>query len=116
MYVTDVLKIKENDLLSKARAVRVNGHRYNSGTVVVLGITNDDYILGKIVLYFLKLRYFFSTQCFPQRAFLFITIHMTVLVKIVKLYEYHQLRCYKVKGIFYVLFRHYITPLSSLLY
>ena len=26
-YLPDVLKIKENDLLSKARAVRVNGQR-----------------------------------------------------------------------------------------
>ena len=47
-YLSDLLKIKENDLLSKARAVRVDGQMYNSGHVVVLGITNDDYFLGKI--------------------------------------------------------------------
>ena len=41
-YLTDVLNIKENDLLSKAHAVRVDGQRYNSGNVVVLTITNDD--------------------------------------------------------------------------
>ena len=47
-YLTHVSKIKESDLLSKAWTVRVDGHRYNSGNVVALDITNDDYILGNI--------------------------------------------------------------------
>ena len=47
-YLTHVSKIKQNDLLSKPCTVRVDGHRYNSGNVVVVDITNDDYILGKI--------------------------------------------------------------------
>ena len=39
--------------------------------VVVLGIANDDYFLGKIVFYFMKLSYFFSAQHFSIRSFSF---------------------------------------------
>ena len=71
-YLTDVLKIKENDLLSKARAVRVDGQRYNSGNVVVLGIANDDYFLGKInCVLFHEAEVFLFCTAFSIRSFSF---------------------------------------------
>ena len=109
------MKIKENDLLNKARAVWVDGQRYNSGNVVVLGTANDDYFLGKIVFYFMKLSYFFSAQHFSIRSFSFhynsydcVETDDLKLVKVAELYDYHPLGCYKVNGRSYVPLRHYI--------
>ena len=84
-YLTDVLKIKENDLLSKARAVRVNGQRYNSGNIVVLGITNDNYILGKInCVLFHEAEVFLFCTVFSIESFSFHFNHMTVLKQMTK--------------------------------
>ena len=115
-YLTDVLKIKENDLLSKARAVRVDGQRYNSGNVVVLGIANDDYFLGKInCVLFHEAEVFLFCTAFSIRSFSFhynsydcVETDDLKLVKVAELYDYHPLGCYKVKGRSYVPLRHYI--------
>ena len=115
-YLTDVLKIKENDLLSKARAVRVNGQRYNSGNVVVLGIANDNYILGKInCVIFHEAEVFLFCTVFSIESFSFhfnsydcVETDGLKLIKVAELYDYHPLGCYKVKGRFYVPLRHYI--------
>ena len=109
------MKIKENDLLSKARAVRVDGQRYNSGNVV-LGIANDDYFLGKInCVLFHEAEVFLFCIAFSIRSFPFhynsydcVETDDLKLVKVAELYDYHPLGCYKVKGRSYVPLRHYI--------
>ena len=100
------MKIKENDLLSKARAVRVDGKRYNSGNVVVLGIANNDYFLGKInCVLFHEAEIFLSCTTFSIRSFSFhynsyecVETDDLKLIKVAELYDYHPLGCYKVRG------------------
>ena len=98
------MKIKENDLLSKARAVRVDGQRYNSGNVVVLGIANDDYFLGKInCVLFHEAEVFLFCTAFSIKSFSFhynsydcVETDDLKLVKVAELHDYHPLSCYKV--------------------
>ena len=112
-YLTDHLKIKENDLLSKAQAVRVDSERYNA---VVLGIANDDYFLGKInCVLFHEAEVFLFCTAFSIKSFSFhynsydcVETDDLKLVKVAELYDYHPLGWYKVKGRFYVPLRHYI--------
>ena len=114
-YLTDHLKIKENDLLSKAQAVRVDSERYNA---VVLGIANDDYFLGKIncVLFHKAEVFLFCTGIsfsiwsfsFHYNSYDCVETDDPKLVKVAELYDYHPLVCHKVKGRFHVLLRHYI--------
>ena len=109
-YLTDVLKIKENYLLSKARAVQVDGQRYNLGNIVVLGITNDDYILGKInCVLFHEAEVFLFCTAFSIRSFSFhynsydcVETDDLKLVKVAELNDYLPLGCYKVKDGFYI--------------
>ena len=109
-YLTDVLKIKENYLLSKARAVQVDGQRYNSGNIVVLGITNDDYILGKInCVLFHEAEVFLFCTAFSIRSFSFhynsydcVETDDLKLVKVAELNDYLPLGCYKVKDGLYI--------------
>ena len=109
-YLTDVLKIKENYLLSKARAVQVDGQRYNSGNIVVLGITNDDYILGKInCVLFHEAEVFLFCTAFSIRSFSFhynsydcVETDDLKLVKVAELNDYLPLGCHKVKDGFYI--------------
>ena len=102
------MKIKENGLLSKAWAVRVNGQRYSLGNVVVLGITNDNYILGKInCVLFHEAEVFLFCTVFSIESFSFhFNSHDCVetddlkLVRVAELHDYHPLGCYKVTGRF----------------
>ena len=54
IYLKEVLQIKENDLLSKARAVRFNSQRYNTSNVVVLDTKDDIRMMYISITQFVK--------------------------------------------------------------
>ena len=115
-FLRGALEIGERDLLTKSQAVVMNGQRYSSGNVVVLGVDNDEYIFGKIscALFYKENTYLLCNillvNCF---SFHFNSYNVVEtddynLVKVSDLYDYHPLGCYKIRGRNYVPLRHHI--------